>query len=601
MKLDAQQEKAVKTEATSALVIAGAGSGKTRVLTERIAYLTKEKKVSPYEILCWTFTRKAAQEMKERLELRMGGSQAHHVTIGTMHAVALQMLRRFGEIIGLRPNHITVYSEWEENFLLREVAAEIGILVKKTWKIPKKDIDRMFSDYYEQGKEPDESHPGLNLFKAFMVRCRENNALTYGGLLAGLELLIPTMAKYRRIRHILVDEAQDIDPLQWRIINKLKEAFGASLFVVGDIRQSIYSFRGACPEYLLFHQDDFQIFELQSNYRSVPSIVDAANRLMDHSEGHLGHWMHAVRPDGMSQVIVQGDMDSEYIASLLELDLAAVVDEPVAVLARNHALLRRLSEELTAEDIPHQYVGRKSALTNSEEFRRFHAFLKLIVNPFDNFAFLLIRELLKVTPEEFRSIRLRAVTEGKSHFHVWFEDNDGLDPAAKIFYDPLGAGLGAACFAVKYLFIGASPFSEPIVRYDPEEAFQFIFSWLARNPSGTIGEYLDWLATYDLQDELSEKTEGVTLCTIHAAKGLEWPSVIVAGCNEGLLPSKQAIGSGEIEEERRLMYVAATRARDQLILAVRPEKKESNGKMYENPVSRFIGEMQLQGCPAHTG
>jgi len=293
MTLDHQQQAAVTTDSHAALIIAGAGSGKTRVLTERIAYLVEQQHVSPFEVLCLTFTRKAAGEMKSRLETRIG-NQTHHVEMGTMHAVALRMLRRFGEIVGLRPDNITVYCEWEEAFLLKEVATEIGVF-KKSWKIPKKNIDRIFHDFYERGEIPERLHPGYDLFHAFMGRCRENNALTFGGLLMGLELIIPTLAKHLHIKHILVDECQDLDPLQWRIINGIRGDFGAALFVVGDIRQSIYNFRGAVPEYLLQHQDDFQIYELQSNYRSMPAIVMAANRLMDHSKQFLGGGMVATR------------------------------------------------------------------------------------------------------------------------------------------------------------------------------------------------------------------------------------------------------------------------------------------------------------------
>ena len=286
MELDPQQKKAVITESKKVLVISGAGSGKTRVLTERIAYLIEQKKVSPYEILAFTFTRRAAGEMNSRLENRIEG-KAHKVTMSTMHALGLNMIHKFGETIGLRNKTVTVYSEWEESYLLKEVAIELGIF-KKTWKIPKKKvIDPMFAAYYERGIEPTRFDPGYGLFKAFIHRCKENNALTYGALLIGLEMLIPTMAKYLHYRHILVDEVQDIDPLQWQIINKLCAAFNASLFTVGDIDQSIYSFRGAVPEYLIEHQDKFNIYRIETNYRSDAYIVQGANNLISHNQDRL--------------------------------------------------------------------------------------------------------------------------------------------------------------------------------------------------------------------------------------------------------------------------------------------------------------------------
>lgn len=291
--LNAEQKAAVETESRQALLLAGAGSGKTRTLTERIAYLIEKKKVSPYEVCAFTFTRKASQEMQTRLSTRIAG--AHKVTMGTMHSLALRQLRRFGETIGLKPSSITVYSPWEEAFLLREIGKELCIYDGKKWKIKKKEIDRAFADYYQTGAVPDKTDNRYPIFKTFMARCRENNAMTYGGLLIGLEILIPTLAKHLHWKHILVDEVQDIDPLQWRIINRMSTALDTSLFVVGDIDQSIYEFRGAVPQYLIDHADLFDIYRLGTNYRSDANIVAAANRLIGHNTDRLEKTMRAGR------------------------------------------------------------------------------------------------------------------------------------------------------------------------------------------------------------------------------------------------------------------------------------------------------------------
>jgi DNA helicase-2/ATP-dependent DNA helicase PcrA len=251
----------------------------------------------------------------------------------------------------------------------------------------------------------------------------------------------------------------------------------------------------------------------------------------------------------------------------------------MAILARTHLLLRRLGEELTTREIPHTYVGRKTALTNSEEFRRFHAFLKLIENPYDSFSFLLIRELIGLSPQEYRETRVRAAREGMSHFQAWQNYELG-DPTWQGFFDA-GWDLSEASEILAENLKGQIP---------TESIDNFVADYLDIHNGSTISDYLDWLATWDIQEEIKDEPEGITLSTIHAAKGLEWPVVIVAGCNEGLLPSKQAIANGEIEEEVRLAYVAMTRARDQLILAVRPERKEfPDGRVIESPVSRFVG------------
>ncbi|MFH2074152.1 MAG: ATP-dependent helicase [Pseudomonadota bacterium] len=293
--LDFQQQQAVETESWRAMVIAGAGSGKTRVLTERIAHLIENCKVSPSEILAMTFTRKAAGEMQSRLEERIGNS-AFGLCLGTMHALALRMINRFGEVIGLKSRKVTIYSEWEEAYLLRDVALEMGLYDGKKWKGMKAgDVMSVLGGYYQRGVEPEDSDPVHDIFRAFIQRCRENNAMTYGGLMVGLRLLIPTMAKYLNIKHILVDEVQDIDHLQWDIILEMEKQFGAALFVVGDVDQSIYEWRGAAPEYLVNHRTEFDIISLEQNYRSLPDIVDAANRLIEHNAMRLPLMMKATR------------------------------------------------------------------------------------------------------------------------------------------------------------------------------------------------------------------------------------------------------------------------------------------------------------------
>lgn len=277
----------------------------------------------------------------------------------------------------------------------------------------------------------------------------------------------------------------------------------------------------------------------------------------------------------MNIINVMRGMDSKKVAEFIgNLNKNSI--KKTAVLARNHVLLKKLSIELSFLGVEHTYIGRKTELKNTEEFIRFHAFLKLIVNPYCNMSFLLVKELMGVSEAEYKTIRHTAVMEGKSHFQVWagwgvaeyFKDKEALEDAlfgARGLTEDHGDGYG--------------------------DAARFVSDWIHDHPTGTLSEYLSWLATYDLQDEMSEATDGLILATIHAAKGLEWPTVIIAGMNEGLLPSKQAAKNGEIEQERRLAYVAATRAEDTLILTVRPEVTETEHRTYHNPESRFVKEM----------
>jgi DNA helicase-2/ATP-dependent DNA helicase PcrA len=597
MNLDPQQKTAVETRSPRALVLAGAGSGKTRVLTERVAWLMETQKISPYEILAITFTRRAAQELRERIKGRVG-PKAHHITMGTIHASGLQLLKRFGDLIGLRPKHLTIYGEWEEAYLLREVATDLGILKGKTWKIPKKQINQTFADYYQDGIPPSlvnilnfvEDDPTHTIFEEVIRRCKENNALTYGAILTGLRLLLPQIKQYLRFKHILIDEIQDVDKLQWIIINLLTEMCGASLFVVGDIDQSIYAWRGAVPEYLVARQEHFELYRIENNYRSTPEIVEAANHVIKNNERRIPRTMRATREDRSKGWTIQRDMDSTELSKFI-MTVHGVAYKDVAVLGRNHFLLDRLSEELTALEIPHTKIGRTSRFIESANFRKFHSFLKLLINPFDNFSFLLIRDLLGVSRQEYNEIRLKATQEAKSHFQIWSEHMP--ERFQNFFHVPDQLKTpGMLAFSLKYMATGALPYGDPPWPFDVEECFLFMMRWVANNSNGTLEQYLDYLATWDLQEEI-QQDDKLKLMTLHAAKGLEFPLVILAGCNEGILPSKQSIEREDIEEERRLFYVGMTRAQDSLVVAVRPETKEAvNGRVYENPVSRFIREMQ---------
>lgn len=576
MELDTQQNAAVQTESKRSLIISCAGSGKTRTLIERIAYLVETQQVSPYEIMSFSFTRKASQEIRTRLVDRIG-NKAYHCSLGTMHSLALQMIQRFGDVIGLKTKQITVYGEWETQYLLKDVAMSLGLHSGKAWKkIKKGDIDQVFDHYYATGEEPDELNPVRDLFVSFIARCKENNSMTYGGLLTGLRLLIPTMAKYLTIKHILVDEIQDIDPLQWSIIREMETAFGASLFVVGDLDQSIYEFRGAVPKYLLEHQNEFDIYRLSFNYRSRASIVNAANKLIAHNIDRLPMTMVATRETEGFKVLVLGNKDSEALRDYV----SGMTGEPITILARNHSLLIKLSQLLEEAHIEHRYIGKETALTNSEEFRRFNAYLKLIVNPFDNFSFLLMKDIADISVQEYAQIRQMAAAEGKSHFEIYKELEEAVE----------GDWWDANVNLIDVSDSAAFAFDWP---FDVKPIMQFIAKYASDKTAPTVQGYLDWLATIDIQDEMKEDYEGLTLMTLHSCKGCEWDTVIIVGMNEEILPSKQAIRNGEIESERRLAYVGFTRARDNLIVTVRPESKEINGRLYSNPISRFIAEAGL--------
>ena len=595
MQLDRQQKQAVETSSELALVLAGAGSGKTRVLIERVAYLIEQQKVSPYEICCLTFTRKAAGEMRERLQKRLG-NQAYKVTIGTMHSIALALLKRFGEVLGYRPTEITVYGDWEEQQIIKEAGRMIGLYNGKSWKkIKIKDFERALEAHYTYGlpfELNDVGQEGFDLYHTMQQLCRENNALTYGQLLLELRRIFPSIHQYLNWRHVLVDEAQDLNHLQWDIIHGIinHTMRYVSLFVVGDQDQSIYEWRGALPHELTELSFMAEVFKLETNYRSCPEIVAAGNAVISHNQERIPKAMQAARDDA-GNVKVWTNMDSAGLVSKLSRLPAS---SPMAILARNHGLLAKLSQILSSNGIEHTYIGQKSKLTNTELFRRFHAFLKLLVNPHDNFSFMLIKDLIQLSDEDYQSIRTMAASSGQSHCQVWI--NTSEDTFTDFFVFHFTGYLSASTLQIQYMATGAAPFPSQGWGWETEEVMdvtRFIWAYLTENPNSTIKDYLDWLATFDVQDEIQEERDDqITLATIHAAKGLQWPVVIVAGVNEGTLPSKRAMESDDIEAERRLAYVAWTRAEDHLVLTVRPELQISrDGKRQKHtPRSRFICE-----------
>ena len=580
MQLSQEQTAAVHAESKNALCLAGAGSGKTRTLIARIKHLIDDCQVSPYEIITATFTRKAGGEMTERLEKEIG-NQAHNVTIGTLHSVALRLIQRFGEFIGLNPGKITVYGPWEESVLLKDVCKELGYYNGKTWKqVKKKEIDASFNLFYSTGNRNERDYIPNEIMDAFFLRCRENNALTYGMIMTSFLELIPRIGHMLKYRHVLVDEVQDLDKLQWRIIRLICSICDASLFVVGDTEQNIFSWRGSDHGYLIRNYGKFDVFKLTDNYRSDGYIVDAANKLIRHNKNRLDLEMRAKRGKGEAvQVILAMDSAKlvENIGNIPDLHPAGASDKNIAVLARNHYLLEKLSTLLSESGIDHEYIGKKTAFTRSEEFCRVHAFLNLAVNPFDNFSFLLVKEYLGLSVDDYKAIRMKAVQENKSHFDVFAESAD----YGSFGYDYANSTKEGFEAVLDMIY-------EVNFEFDSVPAIEFIHEYLLKVHQPTISDYIEWLALYDVQDEITAEPAKLQLMTIHASKGLEFSMVIVAGLNEGILPSFRAKTSeSELESERRLAYVAFTRAKDYLVLTSRPVDLE---KKMPQVMSRFILE-----------
>jgi len=583
--LDLQQAAAVRSNSRFTMVSAGAGAGKTRVLTERIAYLIEKRKVSPSEILAVTFTRKAATEMARRLRERLRAGLVANLRVGTMHAVALRYIRQLGAgELKLRMNQLTVYNQWETDFLSKDLAKSV-----KAQSSYRAELER----YWDTGEHPKEDSPNFRFWEIWRAILRRNNAMTYGDLILTAIELIPEITR-APLSHVLVDEAQDLNHIQWRFLDLLLQASGAEFFCVGDIDQAIYEWRGALPLRMLTVAEKCEVHTLENNYRSTPAIVVGANQLIEHNENRIPKTMHAYKTECGKYFLVDG-IDSKS-AALLANKISDQGRIPTAVLSRTHVLLAKISKEMTELNIPHHHCSGDGRIMESETFRRLHAICKLLLNPYDDFSFTLAREVLGIENSEY--LRLLTQTE-QTPFLAWLESirpgpADERRGMWKAFFQ---VGHKWTPQALAGSLLDLVEMQGSIDLDTAERALKFLLAY----QGSTLQGYLDWIATYDLQEAVeTESDAGIQLMTVHAAKGLEWDNVILVGWNEGILPSRQALDSGlasRLEEERRIAYVAMTRARDTLVITSRPTVTEAKGRTYLNPVSRFIDEIRLAETP----
>lgn len=591
--LNAEQRAAVLAPEDRVLVLAGAGSGKTRTLVERVAHML-EHGASGYEIVCVTFTRAAAAEMRNRLKNSIG-REAGKITVSTFHGLGLALLKKYGQHIGLRYGRLTVYTPLETDALLEHCGEMLGLFSKGKWKPGKRDLDA-FMAALERG-ESDEAlreSPYAPLRAAFEAACLQNNALPYYGLVQGLVKLAEAgiVRQYTSWQHFLVDEVQDMDKMQWEALRLMLMREGASLFAVGDIAQSIYSFRGAVPQYLqsLIEAGKLAVYELRSNYRSMPDIVRMANDLIRHNASHRTIEMQPVATQDSPAVLCAPDMNSAALADQLVREKAA----GTAVLCRNNRMLDKLSRELAARGEPHLRIGRSTDDLRSPLFVRANALLKCIVNPYDETAFLLAHRALGITAQQYANIRVTAAAEGKSSFTV-YQENLTIEELS--VFPPEDATVAQA----RDFFAGEHSYHFDPADGDRENYLDWLAAYATAHPDNSIADYLDWIALADAQDEMpaGDLRPDLVLMTCHAAKGLEFERVFIAGCNEGVLPGRQALTAEKkghpeaMEDERRLMYVAVTRAQRRLVLAVRPTESHFPASCSEPP-SRFLAEMNIR-------
>ena len=633
-KLNEEQRKPVCDTEGQVLVLAGAGSGKTRVLTSRIAYILREGKASLSQILAITFTNKAAGEMKERLSSMLDGGDTKWIC--TIHSMCVKILRQFADKAGLKPN-FSIYSETERGNVIKKAFQELDFDDEKLLKDAKYHI----GNAKMLGLDPDSygrkyhGERGMDdivcIYEKYDRHLRENNALDFD------DLLLETLRLLRRDRetleylsdkfkYVLVDEFQDTNQVQYNIIKLLASAHG-NLFAVGDDDQSIYGWRGAEIENILRFDGDYpdaKIYKLERNYRSTASILKLANCIIKNNINRRGKQLWTDAGEGVKPEYYQADEEAgEALYTAREISAAVARGgkySDFAVLMRINALTRAYEQEFTKYGIPYKVFGGFKFFER-REIKDILAYLRLISNPFDDEA----AERIINVPKRGIGGKTIEVMYGYSQgaglsLYDACVDCDSL-PLARGAKEKLkdfgslikGFILSAIETPVNRLVREVIALADLRAAYDDgtdegdgklanlDEFIASVDEFARLNPTATLDEYLN---SVTLASDLDEMDGGdyVTLATIHAVKGLEFKNVFICGLEEGIMPSSRAESDGKsTEEERRLMYVAITRARERLYLT-RSKSRYLYGRRDLTAASKFIKELAPElGAAAYAG
>ncbi len=626
--LNPEQRAAVEHERGPALVIAGAGSGKTRVLTARVARLL-ERGVRPEGVLAFTFTNRAAREMRERIE-RAVGPAAARLWIGTFHATAVRLLRREAATLGLAPG-FTIYDREDQEGLLREIRRDLGL--DETAYRPGIVLGRI-SDcknalvgpgHAERAAMTPFDRNVAKVYAAYQAALRRAGALDFDDLIAEsvrLFLEHPEAGERwsRRFEHVLVDEYQDTNHAQFRLVQALAAHHG-NLFVVGDDDQSIYGWRGADLANVLDFERGFPgavTIRLEQNYRSTGNILAAANAVIANNQARKGKNLWCERGAGAPlRFALCADETAE--ARRVRRHLEARVRlggrlADCAVLYRTNAQSRAIETELRHAGIAYEIVGGVS-FYQRREVKDLLAWLRLLVNPADSTSFFRVwntprrglgatlqgqvesRLALGATPAAaLRELRAEGALRGPARaganqLLALLEELDALrdEPLGVLF-----ARLLEKSGYLGHLEAVADGEQDLLERKANVQELAASAAQFGEEGRGGLLEYLSECSLMTDADRVSENADRVLLLTAHNAKGLEFPSVVVAGLEEGLLPHASSLDDArELEEERRLFYVALTRAKDEVLLTAAAFRRRFDGS-WGAQVSRFVDEI-----PAH--
>lgn len=598
--LNPQQLKAVRHVTGPALVVAGPGSGKTRVLTHRVAYLIKEHSITPDRILCVTFTNKASTEMKNRVEKLLDAKDLLY-WCGTFHAICVRILKKDGRQNGIAPNFL-IYDTDDSEAIIKSLVKTMNLDPKK---VNPKAVFETISSAKNELISPQQYHAyarGIfqktvaQIYPKYQKLLADNNALDFDDLLVEtvnlLKASLEVLDKYQRqFEFIMVDEYQDTNKAQYQI-TKLLAQKGQNLYVVGDMAQAIYSFRGADYRNILNFKSDYpnaKVYNLEQNYRSTQNILDIAKSVINNNQTHvpLNLWTEKSVGDTPFYFTAESEKDeANFICDEIKKSNRAYKD--FAVLYRTNAQSRSMEEALIRNAIPYRIYGGLKFYAR-KEIKDIVAYLRVIQNPKDTVSWERIinvpprgigdkaREVLKQNGWELNEITAKT----KLPFSDWIKEaqtKSTLELMDEVIKE------------IEYLSYLTDGSEDGLSRVENIKELRSVASEFV-----SLEEFLENVALIESSDKPVRKNQPaqdfVSLMTIHSAKGLEFPVVFLVGMEEGLFPHAQSLGElAELEEERRLCYVAVTRAMEKLYFS-NAGLRMYFGSIQSNPPSRFLGEI----------
>lgn len=622
--LNKEQAEAVTAEDGPLLILAGAGSGKTKVLTHKIAYMLKEKGVSPYNILAITFTNKAACEMRERLTA-LCGKEADIMWIKTFHSACLAILRKNPEYIGFKSG-FNIYDDTDRKTLIKDCMKNLNI---DSEKIPVRSCMSIISDAKNKMIYPDDFSEAYGndylqsiyarVYKAYSEALKANNAMDFDDLIMlAVKLLSENeevLDYYRnKFKYILVDEYQDTNHAQYRLISLLCREH-RRICVVGDDDQSIYKFRGADIRNILDFEKEFpeaRVIRLEQNYRSTQNILDAANGVIGNNMGRKGKKLWTNEGSGERVKIYKADneyAEADFIAEKINELKGKYSLSDMAILFRTNNQSRALEERLRLAGISHKLLSGLR-FYDRKEIKDIMSYLKLIINPDDDMA------LSRCINEPKRGI---GRTSLENAVRIASEKHTSIYDTIVNYYNELGrSGPKMHEFAVLIEELRSEADTMPIGSFvervikksgyynyltltdDVEsrsrlenlgELISGAKGFEASFEGASLSDYIDSISLVSDIDDYDEEEDSVSLMTVHMAKGLEFPVVFISGCEDGLFPSERSKFEPDgLEEERRLAYVAITRARKELFITWANQRKVF-GKTEYHRISMFAEEI----------